>query len=183
MHTLGAKVLAVDANPINARLARVNAPHADIVEVALSDYHGAAPFQMPSAYDDGWGSLIAADKPNGSIMVPVWRLDEMVKDVNRIQFIKMDIEGAELSALRGLGAYLPLTDYFLIECQDIPERAAITGAQVPGISQLLVGDHGFRVYGYDDTQRIWRKLQSAYSCPGRNFLFASPNMPNVEVLL
>lgn len=80
-------------------------PWADASPVAVADASGAACFhfsEKPS--QTGWGSLLS-DK-NAAMQeteVPVITLDQWAREqgIRRVDFIKMDVEGAEFRALQG----------------------------------------------------------------------------------
>jgi FkbM family methyltransferase len=106
-----------EAFPDNVRRLRANVAlnHMKWVEVhpgAISDGPGSIAFEPPS--NDATANLDFLDHCSGagfitdragprSIVVPMAALDDHASDMNlpRLDFIKMDIEGAELKALRG----------------------------------------------------------------------------------
>jgi FkbM family methyltransferase len=53
--------------------------------------------------NSGTGSLVLGEEGGSHIQVPVRRIDDMLKQrgIDRIDFVKMDIEGAEREALKG----------------------------------------------------------------------------------
>jgi FkbM family methyltransferase len=74
-------------------------------EAAVGERAGRARFgAVTTAGESGWGSLTApADDQTHDITVDVVALDEYVKErsIERIDLIKMDVQGAEADALRG----------------------------------------------------------------------------------
>jgi FkbM family methyltransferase len=172
MTEAGARVIAIEPNPQHVPMVRANVPEALVYEVALSDTDGSAPFYLPSPYDDGWGSLGASDiGTTKEILVDTRRLDSILNEINvlgKIRLLKMDIEGAEMLALRGLGSRLVDIDYILIECMDIESRTGVLHSTTEGINELLAG---------------WTVRQA---CPdgsdlpkalnGGNYLFVNPNV-------
>lgn len=94
------------------------------------------------------------------IDVPARRLDTIARslELKHIDLLKMNIEGAELSALRGLGRLLAKTHHVCIACHDfladeIGEETLRTKAPV---RELLVG-HGFDVWTRDDAPDPWTR--------------------------
>jgi FkbM family methyltransferase len=102
-------VIAFEPRPDNAERVRYNAglngfSHVETLELALSDHEGAARFSLGA--DANRGGLMAqhAD-PSGSptIEVRTATIDRLVGEcrIPAPHVIKMDIEGAEVEALRG----------------------------------------------------------------------------------
>lgn len=172
----GAKVLAIEPNPKHVPLLERNAAGAIIYPVALSDSNAdEVPFYLPSDYDDGWGSLGSSDLGRKTqITVSTRRLDSILDELKwdgPIRLLKLDIEGAELLALRGMGKYLERVSYILMECIDVAARIEILGSTVEGINALLEG---------------WTVRQPAVkvdivpkAVSGGNFLFVNPSMREI----
>jgi FkbM family methyltransferase len=186
MAQLGARVLAVDANPGMYETTKFNVAlnrHEDRVQVlhaALADGEYDAKFHLPSQFDDGWGSLAAADGPgHGDIQVPARLLSALLKPhAGRIRLIKMDIEGAELLALRGLGDRIQDVDFLLVECIDIPSRMWL-GSSASGINDFLVQQHGFQAWRYQKAwwplrKSRWKPVRTATSRRDHSYLFVNP---------
>ncbi len=186
MAHLGARVLAVDANPAMVDAAKFNARlngYEDLIQVAhaaLADREYEATFHLPSQFDDGWGSLAAADGDGrGDIQVPAQLFSELLRDhIGRIRLIKMDIEGSELLALRGLGDRIPDVDFFLVECTDVPSRMWL-GSSTSGISDLLLRQHGFQAWRYQKSwwphkNPSWKQVRRVVSRRDHSYLFVNP---------
>lgn len=111
-HCLGkySKIYAFEADKENAKKIRNNtATHCEIIEKAVGNEDGVTYF-----YDDNslysnvvesglWGESTRRDlygDQNSYIEVPITKLDTVLGDEN-VTFIKMDIEGSELEALKG----------------------------------------------------------------------------------
>jgi FkbM family methyltransferase len=183
MAQLGARVLAVDANPVMYEMAKFNVAlnhyenRVQVLHAALADREYEATFHLPSQFDDGWGSLAAADGPGrGDIQVPAQLLSTLLKEhLGRIRLIKMDIEGAELLALHGLGDRIQDVDFLLVECIDIPSRMWL-GSSASGISDFLVQQHGFRAWRYRKAwwpyqKSRWKQVRTATSRRDHSHLF------------
>jgi FkbM family methyltransferase len=173
----GGIVLAIEPNPKHIEMLRANLGgvfDATVFDYALSDKcQSSVPFYLPSIYDDGWGSLAASDiGTTEKINIETIRLDvlldQSIHHPQRVRLLKMDIEGAEVPALRGLGNRLKDVDYILIECMDIESRTGVLHSTTEGINELLAG---------------WAVRQA---CPdgsdlpkalnGGNYLFVNPNV-------
>jgi FkbM family methyltransferase len=86
-------------------------PRVRLVGVALADQAGEATLfsgQSGSTHASLVVRGAAADAGGGDVRVPRLRLEAYIKEhgIKCIGLLKLDIEGAELAALRGLGEYL-----------------------------------------------------------------------------
>lgn len=91
-------VIAFEADPEKAAALKQRFPKCQIFEIALGETEGEAEFFInPEA--TGYNSLVK-QKGGKTINVRVAPLDSLLTDV-RADVIKIDIEGAELGALRG----------------------------------------------------------------------------------
>lgn len=96
-------------------LAGLDLPNKLIIPCAVSERPGELPF-FTAASRTRWGAASLfkrgetyfSDVEQRSLIVPVATLDEIIEQycISVIDFMKMDIEGAELLALRGAGASL-----------------------------------------------------------------------------
>ena len=80
---------------------------------ALSDHTGELRIELPSPENQGTGSSILSDHSEGhTIVVKAESLDRILTEMNiaDVDFLKMDIEGAELFALRGMTNLLTQTN-------------------------------------------------------------------------
>jgi FkbM family methyltransferase len=105
-----ARVIAVEPDPVNRACLRENlsaeiaAGQVDVVEAGVWSTRSTMPlFQAP--VNSGGSSFVNQQPPNTTRIenVPLLPLDEVVADLKlpRVDFIKMDIEGAERYALQG----------------------------------------------------------------------------------
>lgn len=95
------KVLGFEANPDAAECAALNLtiyPHAQIHNVGLSDHYGVSGI----AIDPNVGaSMLSATPAENVVHVKLAPLDSFINEVNRCDFMKVDIEGSEVSMLYG----------------------------------------------------------------------------------
>jgi FkbM family methyltransferase len=104
---MGSTVWAIEPHPENARWLRRNLCLNGLDEVvtvhqcALGDRSSAARLSLGEAHDFGAGNVaISVDDSDKGVEVSVRRLDDLPRD-RRVSFMKLDVEGYELHALRG----------------------------------------------------------------------------------
>ena len=104
------KVLAFEPSPRNFQLLRRNVERADaknvtLIECAIADFVGTSKLFLSGT--NPLADSLGPGRPNEktSIEVPVTTLDAYLKNT-RVDFIKMNMEGAEPLALRGMQAIL-----------------------------------------------------------------------------
>jgi FkbM family methyltransferase len=92
----------VEAAPYKAAWLRSKFPKVRIEQCALSDHEGEATFFIDrdssgesALHDNGLGHALE------KVIVPMHRLDTLLAPEQRVDFIKIDVEGAELSVLHG----------------------------------------------------------------------------------
>ena len=107
------RVIAVEAEPDVARLLRNtieenqtsitrNLATVEVVEIALSDQEGETTFIR--SWDNGLGSVHGVEAcPRDSITVSTQRGDQLLVEleIETVDFMKIDVEGAEMLVLRG----------------------------------------------------------------------------------
>jgi FkbM family methyltransferase len=105
---VASKVISVEPNPFNFKLLNFNARSNHLenlitVNSAVADYDGDAKMYLHSR--SGWGSILStrAHSSVSSVNVKVRKLDTIVEelDIKRVDFLKIDVEGAEFYVLKG----------------------------------------------------------------------------------
>lgn len=118
-------------------------------EVACSDEETTTTMFFAEEADNFGGSFIAADASQinpalGKLSVPVVRLDKDLAEAPRVDFVKMDIEGAELRALRGMEARLR-QDKPVLALEVLPEGLARQGCTPEDLLGFVFG-LGYKIY-------------------------------------
>lgn len=94
-------------------------------------------------------SVVATERldKNHSISVPAMALDdfEPVQKLDQIDFLKMNIEGAEIDALRGMPRTLKKVQYACIACHDFL-AASDPHLQTKAVCKQILLDAGFAVF-------------------------------------
>ena len=103
------KIYAFEPTPetiikFKKNLALNNCSNIILYQTAVSETNGTAVFRIPSdeVKNSGRASLRDIEENNFEIKVETTRLDSMLEDLPTIQLVKMDIEGAEAMALKGM---------------------------------------------------------------------------------
>jgi len=150
---VGDNGLVVSVEPMpNHRILRANIHLNDLRNViplnsALADYDGTAQLNVT---ENPEGNFLASSRTHReiwqTITVPVKKLDSIVQEleISRVNFIKIDAEGAELAILRGAQKTLQEDNIHLaIACYH-------TSQEVHEVSSYLI-QNGFRVLVSEDS--------------------------------
>jgi len=150
--SLGASCHAFEASPDVCVALRRNIAlnkFTDIVvhECALSDHCGEASFflfeETGSRTACGQSSFLRRG-PGREIRVPLKTLDSELSEFPQIDFIKIDVEGADFLVLRGARAILEKFHPVLV-VEALEELAAKLGGSVAEILEIL-WEHGYQVH-------------------------------------
>ena len=149
----GAVVHAFEANPSSAALLRANVarnrlPTVTVHEVAASDREGEEKFLARGDLSlSALWSEQQADEGHEEVIVPTRRIDSI--DAPPPDVIKLDVEGAELAALRGAKGILERHGP-LVVFEVVPANYARFGYEPDDVIELLVG-HGYHLSYLDGT--------------------------------
>jgi FkbM family methyltransferase len=122
-------VIAFEPNPFYANLVRRALKDVKLIEAAISDHEGTSVLRVPlSEPIAGMGTIEAENTleqvPVQNITIPLLTLDSL--NLSKIGFIKIDVEGHELAALRGAAATIENDlPNFLIEAEERHRKGAV----------------------------------------------------------
>ena len=155
------EVIAIEPNPRAADILRKNIElnslsNVRVLSDAISDTIGEATLSVPAGGKTTRSSIVKKYKQGSSINVHTSTLDRLLENRDRIDLIKIDVEGAELLVLKGADRTLPKTQRVVLETGPWSERQVIES----------LGKHGFEVSDLDRNAR-----------QGKNVLASLPDSP------
>jgi FkbM family methyltransferase len=142
--------IAIEALPHLAVQLRKTFPQVLVVEAAVADKPGSAIFYH-AVERPAWSGLEVQEYPTGTtveeIPVTISTLDDIVPDPATVDFVKIDVEGAELGVLQGMHRILSeRSAIVLFEHAIIHAKAhSTTPAQIFD----TVAGSGYLIYGLD----------------------------------
>jgi FkbM family methyltransferase len=144
---------------------------------------GATDGQLVAFYrapDDkfGMGSL-GPQFDSFPIMVKQRTLDAMLTGIgmNRIDVIKIDVEGAEVSVLRGAQQLLASERPPTIVFEFVDWAEARIAGQLPGDAQTLLLIGGYRLFQVERGGQIGKELREPMRCGSAMLLALPPHLP------
>lgn len=156
------RVIAVEAHPGTARILEKVGPlngmaNIETVAAAVTDVAGRV--SITDTEEPGTNSLF---DEGTSIEVPATTIDDLVEahDLERINFLKMNIEGAERLAIQGMAKSVGRIDRMAISCHDfLGTDWGTTSVEV----RTWLEQHDFVIHCRPADPRPW----------ARNYLYAS----------
>jgi FkbM family methyltransferase len=159
-------VIACEPSPTTMRLLRENVDRngfdwVELREVALASEPGRLSLRVFTP-GSGFSSFAPADTTNGvEVEVEVATLDDVASAVlDRLKLVKLDVEGAELRALRGAPQVLTRArPDFILELE--PEHLERQGGSIAEVQELF-DDAGYVGYSICDSRlqrlpRLWQR--------------------------
>jgi FkbM family methyltransferase len=117
------RVIAIEADPAAVRRLRKQVSqlafrNVDVLELAVGENEGTVHLHVSS--DGNIENSIKAVVGGSSIEVPCHRLDNLLENlhIERVSYMKMNIEGAEYEALLGLGSAISKIANLCVSCHD-----------------------------------------------------------------
>jgi len=121
----GARVIAVEAVPLTAAVLKANIKLngfenvVEVIDKCASDGEHKIKVYVPKSGHFGLAT-VNSSRFNSALVFEVEciPLDKVLKDVERIRTVKLDVEGSELAVLNGLERALEKIDYVIAEVSD-----------------------------------------------------------------
>ena len=152
----GHRVLAVEAAPRNVELLDASRrenrfDRLRVVHAAVSDHRGEVGF-IPAG---PFGYVVAESSPVGGLNVPAVPVDELLDEVgwDRVDFIKMDVEGSEVSALIGMSRLLQRHDAPTLLVESNGHTLHFFG-ETPTSLKAALAAYGYRIFQVDRRRLI-----------------------------
>lgn len=158
------RVIAIEAHPVTFRCLRLFCEWNHLANVtpehfAITDRAGPVAIESTA----GWQANRIAPRPlEGSAGVPGITLDEFIarENLERIDFLKMNIEGAEALAVRGMERTFRMTRALCISCHDfLADGGGDESFRTKTAVQDAVRRAGFRVVPRDTDPRPYVAAQ------------------------
>jgi FkbM family methyltransferase len=159
----GLRVVAVEASPRNANFLRASARANDldglqVVQVAVTDEPGVVRFRPEGA----WGQITEGWAP-GVVEVQAQPVSDLLqeRELARVDLVKLDVEGSEMAAIRGMHGLLSGPDappviyegnaHTLRMFGTTPEALIEAFAEL-GYANYLIGEHELMPVGPESFQ-------------------------------
>lgn len=150
--------------------------------LGLSDKAGTATFYAASNGNSGMGSLAPQQGVDQAIEIALTTLDNYCREqgIERIDWMKIDVEGAELLALRGGAAVLSREHAPALMFEVDDSSAAAFGSSGAAVKSLL-RDYGYQIFRYDG-RRLHAVDPAAPVAHDDLFAFKPPHFARHELL-
>ena len=163
-------VISFEPNPVSFRLLHKNIrangleDRATCIDAALSESEGTSSLFF-SDLDRDMSSLHRTDDHESSIDVRTVALDEFLPEGMAIDVIKIDIEGAEMAALRGMESVLKRNSQVVLFIECFPEGLIRAGSH-PEEMLTFLRHKGFSVRVIDERERALRYIEKDHLSRG-----------------
>ncbi|MGF1550241.1 MAG: FkbM family methyltransferase [Sphingomonadaceae bacterium] len=152
------RVVAIEAHPVTFRalagtIARSGLDNVLAVQAAVADREGEAFITHKEAHA---GNAVTMEA--GGIAVPARTLDAIVAEagLSRIDYLKMNIEGAEALAIAGMERTVAMVRNIVVSCHDfIAERDGDEAMRTFATVERYLRDRGFTLATRPDDPRPW----------------------------
>jgi FkbM family methyltransferase len=155
------RVVSVEAHPRTYRrlvdLCKANGlPNVTPLQVAVSDADGAVAISDLDHHLRN--TVLEAD--GAGIEVPARRIETLAGElgIDRIDLLKMNIEGAERQAIQGMGGVLATTRHVCISCHDfLADDGGPEELRTKSFVHDILVERGFRVITRDEAPESWTR--------------------------
>lgn len=154
---LGARVYSIELDPQTCEQLKTDDIKHTIINAAISDIDGEIVFFKG---EDSCRNNIIGHDMNFSAnpiagKIRSHKLDSLFADNTKIKLLKIDIEGAELDALRGASNMISNVEYMLLECH--------LDRDWNNIRELL-NNYGFKCVNLETDEEITSNSKRPYQC-------------------
>jgi len=156
----GGRVLAIEAHPatfecLRATCARNHLRHVTPLQVAVSNEGGSATISDSAHH---LSNTIMLEGETG-VSVPSITIDQLADDhgVERIDFLKMNIEGAEELAIHGMRRTISQVRHAVIACHDVVRSSSRSTVSTMPMAREFLESNGYQVLTRDDDPRRWTR--------------------------
>jgi FkbM family methyltransferase len=170
-----------EASPTKSHWLRKRFPNVTVFSYAVADKGGNAVFEEDCA-NPGYSALRSSttSKVVNSVLyeVPTCRLDDVLAELNRVDLIKLDIEGGELAALRGSAELIErFKPTIIFECGSEYGLAAGAFSRLD-LYNFITKDLGYKIFGladflYDKGEMSYDEFRKCGLYPFRGFNFVA----------
>lgn len=147
----GCEVIAVEASPANAALLRQSATHNRFARLAVVHAAvGAEAGEVAFSSHGPWGHVATPADARPSETVRALRIDDLLAERgwSHVDFVKIDVEGSEIPALRGMARLLGAADAPLIWFESNRHTLGFFG-DTPEALQAELRGFGYTIHRVD----------------------------------
>jgi FkbM family methyltransferase len=162
-------LVSVEANPVTFHALNLFCElngFANVKRVHAAIHDNEEPVYIENSTSHVSNSIINSNQ-GGGVMVTGMTVDQLVKryDLTRVDFIKMNIEGAEQYALGGMKETLNKTKYICISCHDFKaDCKGVDWFRTKVLVKTFLEEQGFVIVERKGDSRPWVKDQvNAYN--------------------
>ncbi|MNX91008.1 cobalt-precorrin-6Y C(15)-methyltransferase [compost metagenome] len=176
------RVYAVEANPNTVAILKANIElnrcrNVELIPVALSDEQGTAVLFENWEVNRGGASLISQSNEQQGIEVKMERLDDLFNETDRVDLVKIDVEGFEPQVIKGgMSWFKKQQPVFIIEVSE--QREKEQGPSPLEIMQLVrtIGNYSFfKQKGTKERRGKLVQIKNERDLPSHDNLICIPN--------
>jgi FkbM family methyltransferase len=145
------------------------------INIALSSSEGLATFHVSGRYGHNSLYRLGDEEEKSKMQVRTATFDSALHEAQRIDVVKIDVEGAELEVLQGMKQVLANhEDILLIVEYGVPHLRRLGISPSEWFGRFFV--HGFALFALDEQAGTWREVaeEKAIQLPSTNVAFVRP---------
>jgi FkbM family methyltransferase len=145
------------------------------INIALSSSEGLATFHLSGRYGHNSLYRLGNEEEKSKMQVRTASFDSVLHEAQRIDVVKIDVEGAELDVLEGMRQILAKhEDILLIVEYGIPHLQRLEISPSKWFDRFFA--HGFALFALDEQAGTWRHVaeEEASQLPSTNVAFVRP---------